>query len=207
MKIQLSLDRVSISEALKICSETADMVDIIEVGTSLIKDFGNASIEAIAKAYPHKTILADSKTIDEGAYEFCSAYGAGADILTVMGAASITTIAACYQVAQEQNKDIMIDLLEITGEKLQQLKQFQNAIFCLHLPADKAGAGLEEMIHDNLKQMQGVRRLAVAGGISLQTIGLIARSGFEIAVIGGAITKADDRKVAAQKFRFALKEG
>ncbi|WP_312645545.1 orotidine 5'-phosphate decarboxylase / HUMPS family protein [Hydrogenoanaerobacterium sp.] len=205
MKIQLSLDRVTIPEALQICHDAADAVDIIEVGTSMIKDFGNASIQAIRRAYPNKTILADSKTIDEGAYEFCSAYGAGADIVTVMGAASITTIAACREVANEQHKDYMIDLLEVSAEKMQLLRQFEDAIFCLHLPADKAGSGLEQMIQDNLQLLQGVSRLAVAGGISLDTIGLIAHSGFEIAVIGGAITKAGDRKLAAEQFRLATK--
>ncbi|MEG0854438.1 MAG: orotidine 5'-phosphate decarboxylase / HUMPS family protein [Angelakisella sp.] len=206
MKLQLSLDRVSIPEALQICSEAAEPLDIIEVGTALIKDYGTASIEAIRQAWPHKLILADSKTMDEGAYEFCSAYAAGADIVTVMGAAAIETIAACQRTAREHNKDYMIDLLEVTDEKLSVLKQFDDAIFCVHLPSDKAGSGLEELIGSSLQKLAGVRRLAVAGGISLSTIGMIARSGFEIAIVGGAITKAADRTAAAYKF-YALAKG
>lgn len=201
MKIQLSLDRVTIPEALKICAETAEEIDIIEVGTSLIKDYGTASIEALRRAYPQKLILADSKTIDEGAYEFNSAYNAGADIVTVMGAAAITTISACQKTAREHGKAYMLDLLEVSGDKQRELKQFADAIFCVHLPADKAGEGLEELVAQNLSDLSGVRRLAVAGGISFATIGLIARSGFEIAVIGGGITKAENRAAAAKEFR------
>ncbi|TDT62880.1 orotidine 5'-phosphate decarboxylase / HUMPS family protein [Fonticella tunisiensis] len=101
MQIQLAIDRVSIERAKEIGREACPYVDIIEVGTSLIKDFGMNSIRELKETFPDKVILADIKTIDEGAYEFKAAYNSGADIATVMGAESIdTTLRVCYKISK-----------------------------------------------------------------------------------------------------------
>ncbi|WP_025698066.1 orotidine 5'-phosphate decarboxylase / HUMPS family protein, partial [Paenibacillus forsythiae] len=87
MKIQLALDRMSIEEAADMVRRTEPYIDWIEVGTSLIKEFGMASVEALKREFPHKTIVADMKTFDNAQYEFELCFGAGADVATVMGAA------------------------------------------------------------------------------------------------------------------------
>ena len=41
----------------------------------------------------------------------------------------------------------MIDLLEVSDDKLEILKkEFPEAIFCVHLPSDDQGVGLEELV-------------------------------------------------------------
>jgi 3-keto-L-gulonate-6-phosphate decarboxylase len=39
-------------------------------------------------------------------------------IVTVMGAASIDTLNVCYEVAEKQNKTMMIDLLEVAPSSM-----------------------------------------------------------------------------------------
>jgi 3-hexulose-6-phosphate synthase len=200
MKIQLAIDRVTLDCALEIISKAVPAVDIIEVGTSLIKDYGIESVFRTKTAFPDTAVLADMKTIDEGEYEFRAAYRHGADIATVMGAASLTTVRACKNVANELGRDYMIDLLEVSPEKIKALMQFEDAIFCVHLPADKNGEGLNDLIRKSRFALHGVKRLAVAGGVSLSSIKPIKRAGFEIAIVGGNITKSAD--IAAQTLKF-----
>lgn len=204
MKIQLAIDRVSIEQAINIIEETACYVDIIEIGTSLIKDFGLESIRKIKQKFPNKIILADIKTIDEAAYEFEAAYEAGADIATVMGVSSLETIKICKKVANEYGKEYMIDLLETSQEKQQTLKQFNDAILCVHLPSDMDGKGLEALIDSTLIKLKDFPRLSVAGGVKISNINAIKKANFQIAIIGGAITKEQNRGEMAKKFKMLV---
>ena len=202
MRLQVAIDRVSVERADEIIGLTEGHADIIEVGTSLIKDFGLAgSIRVLKDKYPGQCILADMKTCDEGAYEFREAYKAGCDIPTVMGFSSIPTLKACQQVADEYKKEYMIDLLEVSEEKLEELKmEFPDAIFCVHLPSDNQGRGLEELVIQMCGQMEGIKKIAVAGGVTLDTLEIMKRAGVDIVIVGGAITREQDITKAARKF-------
>ncbi|MDR1073755.1 MAG: orotidine 5'-phosphate decarboxylase [Treponema sp.] len=65
--LQMAIDRVSVSEAENIISLANGKVDIVEIGTSLIKDFGVVdSVGFLKKQFPKQVILVDLKIIDEG---------------------------------------------------------------------------------------------------------------------------------------------
>lgn len=206
MRLQMAIDRVSVETAIDMIEQTKGHADIIEVGTSLIKDFGLAgSVKVIKERYPSQCILADIKTCDEGAYEFQKTYEAGGDIPTVMGMSSVQTIKVCQEVAAHFGKEYMIDLLEVPDEKLKILKeQFPEAIFCVHLPSDNAGVGLKELVRHVCGQLQGIEKIAVAGGVTLDTAGIMKEAGIDIVVVGGAITKSGSIEEAARKFKEAV---
>ena len=65
MIFQLALDRFSIEEALQMARNCQEEADWIEIGTSLIKEFGMESVLAFREAFPQKFLLADTKTIDK----------------------------------------------------------------------------------------------------------------------------------------------
>lgn len=199
MKIQLAVDRVTIEEAVDIIEQAKDSIDIIEIGTSLFLDYGQESLHTLRKRFDHP-ILADIKTMDEAEYEFKRVFGNGADIATVMGASAIETIRICQKTAQAFNKDYMIDLLEVNDEKIQQLKAFEDAIICLHLPKDKKGS-LKEYVESFVKKHQLTNRLAAAGGITLEDMPYLKEAGIEIAVVGSAITKSDNITESAKSFK------
>lgn len=201
MKIQLAIDRVSIERAKEISREASPYIDIIEVGTALIKDFGMASIKEIKEAFPEKIILADIKTIDEGDYEFRAAFNSGADIATVMGAASIDTLRACYRVAEDFKKLMMIDLLEVGYDKINLLADFTDAIFCIHSPSDGGEHNLTSLLKEFKEKFPKIRKVAVAGGVNYDTINTIKEANVDIVIIGGAITKATSIGKEAKKFR------
>lgn len=201
MKIQLALDRIDLESAKGIAKEARDYVDIIEVGTSLIKDYGKKSVSFIKENFEDKLILADVKTCDEGEYEFKAMFEAGADIATVMGNSPIETIKICYDVSKEYNKDIMIDLMETSESKIEELKKFHNAIFFIHLPKDNKYGSLIDNFNKNSDLYKGIKRIALGGSVTEEILKDILLINPEILVIGSAITKSSDVGLAAKRFK------
>lgn len=202
MKLQVAIDRVSLTEAVDLASQLNGQVAIIEMGTSLSKDYGNEAIRQLKEVLPDSQLLADIKTIDEGQYEFEQGFKYGADILTVMGAASLATIELCEKVTKETNRTMMIDLLEVCESKIEALQVFDSAIFCLHNSVDKEEKwSVVETVAAFKDAYPQVKRLAIAGGIDLSQARELKEQGLmEIIIVGSSITKADDPVKEAEKF-------
>lgn len=207
MKLQIAIDRVPLDEAKALMRQLAPAADILEAGTSLIKDYGLAALDDLKEAAADAQLLADIKTIDEGAYEFSQGFRHGADILTVMGASSVATLQKCYDVAEACGKDMMIDLLGCTPEKTAEIVHFPHAIYCLHTSVDQgATADPTGDVRAFKKTFPGVKRVAIAGGINLQTAAGLSAAAPEIVIVGSGITKANDPIDAARKFRKVMAE-
>ncbi|URZ04962.1 orotidine 5'-phosphate decarboxylase / HUMPS family protein [Clostridium felsineum] len=207
MKIQLALDRMTLSEAKSIVEEVHDYIDIIEVGTSLIKDYGKKSIQFIRSEFKDKVILADIKTCDEGEYEFKAAYEAGADIATVMGNSPIETIKICYEVSKKYKKHIMIDLMETDDSKIETIKTYEDAILFVHLPKDSENKSLIDMFQSKKQLYKDINRLAVGGGINEKIIVDIEVINPEIVVVGSLITKSKNAAYTAKRICEKLQSG
>lgn len=64
MKLQFAMDTLSTEAALELAAAAAPYVDILELGTPLIKSAGLSAITAIKQAHPDKVVFADLKTRD-----------------------------------------------------------------------------------------------------------------------------------------------
>ncbi|PJM75668.1 orotidine 5'-phosphate decarboxylase / HUMPS family protein [Bifidobacterium simiarum] len=202
MKLQVAIDRVDIPRAETIIREVAASADVIEVGTSLTKEFGVRAltplIEAAHEVRPETAVLGDIKTCDEGKYEFDLGFDCGFKYLTVMGSSSLGTLDVCYKSAAEHDGVMMIDLLECDDQRIEKISVFPDAVYCLHTSVD-SGA-----IADPVGQVRAfkarypqIERIAIAGGIKKDQLAGLAAEGVEIAIMGSAITKADDIAAAA----------
>ncbi len=210
MKIQLALDRLTIEQAVAVTRPVSPYIDWIEVGTSLIKEFGMDSVRALRNAYPDHVIVADMKTFDNAVYEFEMCFSAGADIATVMGAAPLVTIEACMNTAAKAGKKVMIDLLHTSEEQLEALQMYSDAIFCLHVSKDQqemqgSTQGTEGFYVPPSLSGEG-RKLAFAGGITVDMAQALTRIYPHVMIIGSAITKAKDPAAAAKTFYQLKKE-
>lgn len=202
MNIQLALDRLSINEAVKITEEVRPYVNWIEVGTSLIKEFGMESVRTLRKSFPEKVIIADMKTFDNAQYEFQMCYDAGADVATVMGAAPIVSIETCMNIAEKSGKLLMIDLLNTSKDKLAKLAKYESAIFCLHVSKDMQeleGTKQNSKINipDELRNVKNLK-LAIAGGITIDSLKDLVIDNPHVVIIGSAITKAKNPREVAK---------
>ena len=205
MKLQVAIDRVTLDHAIAIVDAVKDVTDILEIGTSLVKDYGLESVRQIRRRAPDLTILADIKTMDEGAYEFEAVYDAGADIATVMGAAAYDTVAVCYEIALKRQRDIMVDLMETTTEKIAGFAPMDMALYCVHLPKDGPQTEIIGKVDEFCHRYPKLRRVAVAGGVTLRQIPLLTRLSIEVCVVGSAVAGAVDPHAAAAEFLCALR--
>ncbi|MFY4775658.1 3-hexulose-6-phosphate synthase [Metabacillus sp. RGM 3146] len=199
MLIQLAIDRLSIEAGIETANKAREHIEWIEVGTSLIKEYGMESVRRFKEAFPDKSIVADMKTMDNAVYEMKICLEAGADVATVMGSAPYETIAACVKEADHYGKKIMIDLLNTDDVKMKQLLAFKNVIFCFHVSKDIQELGKPPKL--TIQRPEGLsQKIAAAGGITLQTFDELAAAFPDVLIIGSAITKAEDPALAAKEF-------
>lgn len=204
MKLQVAIDRVDIPRAETIIAAVAGTADIIEIGTSLTKEYGlralapvcarMAAQQASMSETGHDAVLlGDIKTCDEGAYEFDLGFECGFTYLTVMGSSSLGTLTACAQSADRHGGVMMIDLLECDESRIEAIAGFPNAVYCLHTSVDSGATadpvGQVRAFRDRFPQ---IRHVAIAGGITAEQLAGLAAAGVEIAIMGSAITKAAD---------------
>lgn len=207
MKLQVAIDRVPLAYAVEMAQKLDPLVDIIEFGTSIPKDYGLLEIKESGLKLQHAQLLVDLKTIDEGVYEFEKGFEAGADILTVMGASSLDTLTKVAQVTADAGRDMLIDLMETTPEKKAEIAGFDQAIYGIHHAKDIEGDfDAVETTAQFHQQFPNIKRIAVAGGINLDTAERLAKQGIaESVIVGSGIMKAADPIVAAKQFVEVIK--
>lgn len=206
MKLQLALDLLDIKKALNICKKTSKYIDIIELGTPLIKQHGLPIIKKFKKF--KKPIVADLKTMDTGFFEAQIAYKQGANISTVLAASDIPTIKGAIQASKKYKKKILVDLINIKNitKKAKEIKKLNPNYFCIHTGIDSQNQGKTPF--KDLKLLSKIinkNKIAIAGGINLENIDKIIKFNPEIIIVGGAITKAKKPKIIAKKLKEKIK--
>lgn len=206
MKIQLALDHTSLETALPCAMAAAPYVNIIELGTPLIKTAGLYGLRVIRKCFPAHLVLADLKTMDAGEYEASPFYEAGADICTVLGAADLDTIKGVIQAANKFSKLVQVDLINVPykADMLLTLSRIGARIVGIHTGIDQQLAGMTPM--QDLSELATIKKtnflnvhLSVAGGIKASTLSSIVKHEPDIIVVGGAITSSSDPVAAAKQ--------
>lgn len=194
MKLQVAIDRVDLHSAKELIECLKEEADIIEIGTSLIKEFGIKEFFSLTKK---ACLLGDIKTCDEGAYEFILGFETGFQYLTVMGYSSKATLDICYEITEKYKRNMMIDLLECDNQKIKEISNYDNAIYCLHTSVD-AGKTKNpiDQIRQFKKQFSNIKRIAIAGGIQREHLHDLNKEGIEIVIMGSAITKSTNVKKA-----------
>ncbi|BCT78234.1 3-hexulose-6-phosphate synthase [Sinomonas cyclohexanicum] len=207
MKLQVAIDLLTTEDALELANKVAEYVDIIELGTPLVKSEGLSAITAIKNAHPDKIVFADLKTMDAGELEADIAFKAGADLVSVLGTADDSTIAGAVKAAKAHNKGIVVDMISV-ADKVARAKEAR----ALGAKFVEMHAGLDEQakpgydLNGLLSAGEEARvPFSVAGGVNLSTIAAVQRAGADVAVVGGGIYGADDPALAAKELRAAIR--
>jgi len=200
------MDVLTTDDALVLAGKVAPHVDIIELGTPLIKAEGLRAVTAIKQAHPDKIVFADLKTMDAGELEADIAFSAGADLVTVLGTAGDSTIAGAVKAATKHNKGIVVDLIGV-ADKVTRARE----VIALGAVFVEMHAGLDEQAEEGftletLLEAGSTAQVpfSLAGGVSVATIAAVQKAGADVAVAGGAIYGADDPAAAAAELRAAI---
>lgn len=207
MRLQAALD-CDLKKAMKIAEETKNSVDIIELGTPLIKMEGLGSIKKFKKY--KKIILADLKTMDTGFFEAELAFKAGADIMTVCGVAENSTIKGAVKAAKKYKKKVSVDLIGVKNplKRAKEVSKFGVNIIEIHTGIDQQNKG-----ETPLKTLKKIKKevknrkleIAVAGGINKNSIEEFVKLNPDIIVVGGAITKSKCPGKIAEELKKEIK--
>src|SRR2546427_898673 len=208
--LQVALDFMHAKRALQAAKEAVEGgADWIEAGTPLIKSEGVEILRQLRKMFPGRTIVADLKTMDTGAFEIEIAAKAGADVITVMGVTDDATIEEAVKAARRYGAKIMVDLMRVADKpaRAKELEKLGVDYLNMHVSID------EQMIaHTPLQELKAVASatslpVAVAGGLNSETVGEALKAGASIVIVGGAIIKAENVAEAARTIKKAMTEG
>jgi 3-hexulose-6-phosphate synthase len=188
--LQVAIDALNTERALEIVGQIYPHVDIIEIGTPLIIEEGLSALETIKARFPGKKYLADLKIMDAGKIEATIAFKRGADIVTVLAAADDLTICDTVEAAEGHGGQVMADLINVRGlvARAIEMSAMRVPILCLHTAFDRRGPD-----EDILYLLEMVRpvvscQLAIAGGLTSDSVREAWSKGANIIVVGSGIT-------------------
>ena len=209
MKLQLALDFMNAEQAAATAKQLEGIVDIVEAGTLFILKEGIGVVSKMKRANPNMQVLADLKIMDAGDHEAKLGFEAGADLVTVLGAADDATIRACVEEAAKAGKQVVADMIAVPQmeKRALQVERLGVDYICVHTAFDLQAQGLDPL--GGLSRLAGVvdcAKIAVAGGVKWSTLPAIAKWNPAIVVVGGGITKQPDLKAAALQMRTFLDE-
>lgn len=202
MKIQLAIDDMTLAEAIRLCSQVADYIDIVEIGTPMIIQEGMRAVRAMREALPDHMILADTKIMDAGAYEADLAFDASANYCTVLGVTDDLTIKAGLEAASAKGAGVFVDLICVpdVAQRTRELEGFGVELIAVHTSVDRQAEGVTPFAEFlQVKAASTGSKISVAGGINEDTIGQYRAAGCDIVVVGAGITRAVDPVAAAHR--------
>lgn len=206
MRLQLALDMLDTETAVRVAQAAHPYIDIIEIGTPLIKHEGLGMLRALRAQFPDKTLLIDLKTMDVGKYEADFCFDAGADMVTVLGVADDATIEGALASAKAHGKEVVVDLINVADKpaRARAVQALGARCVGVHSGIDQQNKGQSPL--DDLRAVRAAVDIgiAVAGGIGLHSLAAIKAAAPDIVVVGGAITGATDPAAAALALRNAL---
>ena len=147
--------------------------------------------------------------MDGGEYEAGIAFKAGADIVTVLGAASDATIGGAVSAARRYKKETMVDLIEIADirRRLPQIEKLGADYLCVHTAVDVQNGSNSPMTELLIaRQIVTTAKLAIAGGLNIRNIGEVIPGRPDIVIVGAGITSELNRGKAAADIRRKLRE-
>ena len=200
MLLQLALDAPFTERDIPRIAEAAPFLDIIEIGTPCVYAMGMEAVRMLRKALPDAVLLADFKIADAGAYEAQIALDAGSDIVTVLASASDATILGAVNAAHDAKKRVSADLMGVSDPiaRAAQLEDMGVDILCAHTGLDmQEKEGAPFALCKSLLSQRRHAQIAVAGGITVKTIGMLCDIPVDICIVGNGITQCESLKDGA----------
>ena len=205
-KLQVAIDLLTTEDALALVAKIAPYIDIIELGTPLIKNAGLSVVTAMKEAHPDKLVFADLKTMDAGELEADLAFKAGADLVTVLGAAGNATIAGAIKAGKAHGKGVVVDTIGVADrvKRAQEVTELGAEFVELHAGLDEQwaeGYSIQVLIDEAARA--GVP-VSIAAGVNINNVQAVIKAGAIVAVAGAAIYGAEDPAAAAKALREAI---
>lgn len=204
MKLQLAIDLLNKEEAAKLAQQVEEYVDIVEIGTPIVINEGLGAVELLSQSVKDVQVLADLKIMDAAGYEVSQAIKFGADIVTILGVAEDASIKGAVEEAHKNGKELLVDMIAVQDleKRAKELDELGADYIAVHTGYDLQAEGESPL--ESLRKVKSVikqSKVAVAGGITPETIKSVADENPDLIIVGGGIANAEDPKAAAKLCR------
>jgi 3-dehydro-L-gulonate-6-phosphate decarboxylase len=137
------------------------------------------------------------------------AFDAGADMMTVIGGATLATVEQALCVARERGKEMLMELTGVRDilERAVEWRQIGVERIVYHREWDAQSAGREWTEADKLtigKLIDMGFKLTVTGGLTLELLPFFADLPVSVLICGRGIREASDPRAAAHEMRLAI---
>jgi 3-hexulose-6-phosphate synthase len=212
---QISVDVATLEQGRAVAGAAlAAGVDIVEMGTPLLKNQGVANVvPAFRKQFPEALLLADMKTMDGGAFEARAVYTGGGNIVDFLALAGVDTAKAVCAVRDEFRRagpdlsrlafaDIMVPHQGPAAQAIEVALRMLDAGVDgvgVHLQSDARRADHRLIESDYLgdvaravfERVGKAAAVQVVGGLSVPQAKRLARAGLRAFVISGNLGLPD----------------
>ncbi|WP_124055396.1 orotidine 5'-phosphate decarboxylase / HUMPS family protein [Arcanobacterium ihumii] len=210
-RLQIALDTRTLEDALSALSRGGSDAEVIECGTILILNEGLRAVRAIRAAYPDKTILADVRIAEAGSIIARDCFAAGANWVSCVAGASLTTIRQVVEVARECDAEVQVEL-SAEHFSLDRAKEWR-AIGVEHVivkrSRDLEAAGTLTWGEKEFEQIDALHELgftvSVTGGIKVDELDTFAGKPVGVVIAGRTIVGAEDPRSATAQMHEAMR--
>lgn len=209
VKLQLALDDITLDNALSLLRKVHDYIDIVEVGTPFLMEYGAEAIRRIRSEFPDLEVLCDGKIMDAGSYEAEIGFHAGADYVTVLAVTEDATIRDVIRAAEQSGGIAVADMICVRDlpQRVAELKQLGIHMLSVHTGVDQQKAGRTPLSDlKTIKACCGELPVSVAGGITEATADEYLALDPAVIICGGGILHASDPVAAARAISGKIRE-
>ncbi|GAB3860625.1 hypothetical protein GCM10029963_63820 [Micromonospora andamanensis] len=206
--LQVALDVRDVDYAIRVAQAAANAgVQFIEIGDPLIKSVGIQAISAIKQQAPGTWVVAEMMSADWGRDQVVLAAEAGADVVLLIGPASIASVSAAVEASKRLAVPVVIDVPEgrLTQGWVQDMERTGIDGFAITTNIDLGVAGFHPLDQAQLIRSWTKLPIAVSGGFEPTDVEASRRHSWDILVIGRGVTDSLDPTTAARDLTASIK--
>ncbi|GIH21294.1 orotidine 5'-phosphate decarboxylase / HUMPS family protein [Rugosimonospora africana] len=191
--VQVALDLRDVDQAVTVAAAAAAAgAQFIEVGDPLIKSAGVAAIERVKQAVPGIAVVAEMMSADWGRDQVILAAEAGADIVLLIGPASVASVSAAVEASTRLGLPLVLDVPPRRAEQswVQAMERVGVDGFAITTNIDLGVAGQHPL--DQARALRSWTRLpvAISGGFGIADDSVYTDPTWDILVVGRSVADA-----------------
>lgn len=205
MELQLALDFITAEKGMAVAQSVAGLIDVLELGTPFSLANPVTIVREAKNALPGVRILADYKIMDAGSLIARMAFDAGADMTTVSARTWDGTIEEVVAAARSMGRQVLVDMMGVPEAEMarrgREIEALGADYICVHRAISVKGSASPEGPLRTLRDAVSRAKIAVAGGITLDTLAKVVPCRPDLVIVGSAITSAADPAAMVKAMR------
>ncbi|WP_284741831.1 orotidine 5'-phosphate decarboxylase / HUMPS family protein [Amycolatopsis sp. RTGN1] len=207
--LQVALDMHDLDDALIVARAAGQAgVDFVEVGDPLIKRVGLRAVERVKREIPDVLVVAEMMSADWGRDQVVLAAEAGADVVQLIGPATIASVAAAVEAGHRLGVPIVLDAPTalLTQPWVAAMERAGVDGFTVTTNID-VGIGSRHSLA-TARSIRGWTQLpvAVSGGFSAADQTIITSRDWDILIVGRSVADAVDPGGAARRIAESVRD-